>query len=86
MTRTTKTAHEFNAAITYDIMIIEDECMNTPTLDIYARKREDEAATPYMFMFGIPKKTGSEDEIQEAYRLAVANLPDYMEMFEDGEG
>lgn len=86
MTRTTKTAHEFTAAITYDIMIIEDGSTTRPALDIYARKREGEAATPYLFMFGIPKETGSEDEIQEAYKLAVANLPDYMEMFEDGEG
>lgn len=80
MKPTEKKAYEFKAAVSYDIMIVEDELMDNATWDVYARKNENGTHTAYMEMFGLCKDTTT---LEEAYKLALANLPDFMDVFED---
>lgn len=52
------------------------------TYDCYVRRNVDGAVTAFLYMFGLPKDTTS---YEEAIVLADANVPDYIDLFDQEE-
>ena len=48
--------------------------------DCYIRQNIDGRSTPFLFMFGCLKSNTS---YREAIQLAIANVPEYLDLFEE---